>query len=128
MANVQRWMRGPLVALGLVLLGLVPLAARAQGMGTPTTLPDLDSLPVEAEAPDAGTPVEAEVDVLRTDAGFALEEGPRFEAPTLVEDSPARYPEALAAEAVAGTVRLELLVDEEGEVAEARLVEGVHPL
>jgi len=130
MANVQRWMKGPLVALGLVLLGLVPLAARAQGGAMPTTPPGLDNLPAEAEAPDAdaGTPVEAEVDVLSTDAGFALEEGPSFEPPSLVEDSPARYPEALAAEAVSGTVRLELLVDEEGEVAEARLLEGVHPL
>jgi TonB family protein len=64
-----------------------------------------------AESTDAGTPAQ-----------------PRFEPPALVADSPARYPEGLAARPVAGSVQLELLVDEQGEVAEVVLVQGLHPL
>jgi len=91
--------------------------------------------PADAGAPDAG--VLTEVGVSRTDAGFALETGgpadagvvePVFLPPTLQADSPATYPPRLAAEQVTGTVHLELLVDEAGEVESAKLVTGVHPL
>jgi TonB family protein len=77
-----------------------------------------------------------EVGVRRTDAGFTLEASgaadagaqPAFLPPTLLADSPADYPPALAPEQVTGTVKLELLVDEAGEVKSVTLVEGVHPL
>ncbi|WP_375768586.1 TonB family protein [Archangium gephyra] len=121
MANEQRRLNvesSPRAALALVLAVLLPLAAaRAQ---VPTTTPSLRNLPdAPLATPDAGlVPTEVELQGAQ----------PGFEAPTLVEDAPARYPEALAAQPVAGTVRLELLVDEEGAVAEVRLLEGPHPL
>jgi TonB family protein len=131
MANARRRMSGwygSLAAWCVVLAGVLPLVAGAQGMAPPTTVPSMEFLP-EGEAPAEAPPVEAEVEVRRTEGGFTLEEGaPAFQPPALVEDSPARYPRALAAEGRAGTVRLELLVDAAGEVAEARLVQGVHPL
>lgn len=123
------------VAVGLlVLAGVLPVSpARAQ---TPTAPPvDLQSLSdaPRTDAPDAGF-VQTEVGLQRSDGGYALQgDGDggtptRFEPPTLLADSPARYPEALAAQPVGGTVRLELLVDEQGEVAEAKLLQGLHPL
>ncbi len=130
MAKAQRRMkRHGSRALGLL---LVALACLAPG-------------PVQAQAPadagtvstDGGTPLAPlEVGVQRTDAGFALEglgpsdagAAPQLEPPTLVQDSPAKYPPELAGERVAGTVRLELLVDEQGQVAEVVLLRGVHPL
>ncbi|MFY0572080.1 TonB family protein [Archangium lansingense] len=135
MANEQRRLNAEWrsrTALALVLAGLLPLAAaRAQA---PTTPPGLQNIPdAPLASPDAGL-VPTEVDLQRAEDGFALQGAgdggtqPGFEAPTLVVDAPARYPEALAAQPVAGTVRLELLVDEQGEVAEVRLVQGLHPL
>lgn len=91
-------------------------------------------------AADAGTPDGGsltELGVHRTDAGFALETGspadagvvePVFLPPSLLADSPAAYPPQLAAERVTGTVQLELLVTETGEVETATLVSGAHPL
>jgi TonB family protein len=79
----------------------------------------------------------SEADVQRTDAGWQVEAGAApdggtqraaFVPPALVQDSPAPYPPRLVGEGVAGTVKLELLVDEAGEVDRATLVEGVHPL
>ncbi|MBU8900894.1 energy transducer TonB, partial [Corallococcus sp. M34] len=108
--------RGGALALG-VWLGLWAAGARAEAGGA-----------------DAGSAVE--VDVQRTDAGWAAA-GDSVDAgvttgalvpPVLLEDSPAPYPPALAAEAVGGTVRLELLVNDAGEVDSATLVTGVHPL
>jgi TonB family protein len=138
MANEQRRLNAqwrPRAALALVLAALLPLAAaRAQ---PPTTTPSLQNLPDTPRAsPDAGVAlVPTEVDLRRADGGYALQGAdgdggtrPGFEAPALVADAPARYPEALAAQPVAGTVRLELLVDEEGAVAEVRLLQGLHPL
>ncbi|REG29885.1 TonB family protein [Archangium gephyra] len=135
MANEQRRLNAvwkARAALVLVLLaGLLPLVpARAQAPTTPPGLPSLPDAPLAT--PDAGL-VPTELDVRRGEDGFALQgtDGgtqPGFEAPTLVADAPARYPEALVAEPVAGTVRLELLVDEEGAVAEVRLLQGLHPL
>jgi TonB family protein len=88
----------------------------------------------DAGVPDAGTRVE--VGVHRTDSGFALEASgpgdagaePAFLPPTLLADSPAGYPPELAAERVTGSVKLELLLDDAGEVESATLVEGAHPL
>ncbi|MCY1018924.1 TonB family protein [Pyxidicoccus sp. MSG2] len=128
MIRGQRRRGGPRTrALALVLGLLVPvLAARAQDVG----------------APDGG-PREVERELARTDAGWAVD--PRAEAsgteavadagvpqqafvpPSLVADSPAPYPPQLAAEGVAGVVKLELLIDEAGEVESATLVEGLHP-
>ncbi|MFL5351006.1 TonB family protein [Archangium sp.] len=138
MANEQRrlnaWWRLH-VAVGLLVLGGVLPVSRARAQ-TPTAPPvDLQSL---SDAPRAGAPdagfVQTEVDLQHGDGGFALRgdgDGgtqPRFEPPTLLADSPARYPESLAAQPVGGTVRLELLLDEQGEVAEAKLLQGLHPL
>ncbi|RKH06989.1 TonB family protein [Corallococcus sp. CA053C] len=84
----------------------------------------------------AGT-VAQEADLQRTDAGWALEAGASadggpvlaaFVPPALVQDAPAPYPLLLVGQGVAGTVKLELLVDEAGDVDTATLVEGVHPL
>ncbi|MBN8230664.1 TonB-dependent receptor [Corallococcus macrosporus] len=88
---------------------------------------------------DGGTgTVAKEADLQRTDAGWAVESGApaadggpalaAFVPPALVQDSPAPYPPLLVGEGVTGTVKLELLVDEAGEVDTATLVEGVHPL
>ncbi|WP_373691586.1 TonB-dependent receptor domain-containing protein [Hyalangium versicolor] len=110
---------GRSLELGLV-LGLALFALRAWG--------------ADAGTSDAGTLTE--VGVRRTDAGLELEAtGPAdagsestFQAPMLLADSPATYPTQLAAERVTGTVRLELLLDEAGEVESATLVAGSHPL
>lgn len=119
MAKRGAWQVG--LALGLALVALPAWAARKG--------------PADAGTPDAGVPTE--VGVSRTDAGFAVETGgpedagvaqPVFLAPTLLADSPATYPPQLAAERVTGSVRLELLVNEAGEVESAALVAGVHPL
>jgi|GEM_PF-163986 len=133
MTVAQSWWRGTLGVLGLA-VWLASMPVRAQ-LPTPTTPPG--SLQEQLTAPrareDAGV-VSQELEVLRGDGGFVVgTEGsdggtPRFEPPALVTDSPARYPEALAAQPVPGTVRLELLVDAEGEVSEVRLLEGTHPL
>lgn len=113
--------RGVWLVLGLALVALPAWGARKG--------------PADAGPPDAGVPTE--VGVSRTDAGFAVETGgpedagvaqPVFLAPTLLADSPAAYPPQLAAERVTGTVHLELLVSEAGEVENATLVTGVHPL
>ncbi|HYH94862.1 TonB family protein, partial [Hyalangium sp.] len=114
------------VGLGLALCSLQAWGARPgrANAGTP-----------DAGTPDAGTPTE--VGVYRTDAGFAVDTGgptdagvaqPAFLPPSLLADSPAPYPPQLAAEQVTGTVQLELLVNEAGEVETATLVVGVHPL
>lgn len=92
----------------------------------------------QGASPDGGAgPVAKEAELQRTDAGWAVEAGASpdggpalaaFVPPALVGDSPAPYPPTLVGEGVAGTVKLELLVDEAGEVDTATLVEGVHPL
>jgi TonB family protein len=50
------------------------------------------------------------------DAGVALE------PPALTMDSPARYPKELAAAPIAGEVELELLIDAEGQIAQAHVI------
>ncbi len=95
----------------------------------------------EVGTPDAGAPpaVHAERELQRTDAGDwvtwdaltaedAGTSSPAFVPPSLLADSPAPYPPELVSARVAGVVKLEVLVDDEGEVETATLVEGLHPL
>ncbi|MBX5484973.1 MAG: TonB family protein, partial [Myxococcaceae bacterium] len=68
--------------------------------------------------------------VLATTPIAAFAEGSREAAivpPELIRDSPAPYPVTLAEEGLAGSVNLQLLVDEAGEVAEARVVRASDP-
>lgn len=88
----------------LVLATLVTLVARAEP--PPPSPPGSSSPP----ATDAGTPA------------------PALTPPRLLADSPALYPDELRASAVQGVVRLELVIDEQGEVDRATLLEEVHPL
>ncbi|MEW5743802.1 MAG: energy transducer TonB, partial [Myxococcota bacterium] len=91
---------------------------------------------VGSTVPDAGVlsenePPLHEVEVRRVDGGFALEldaghaDGgeaqPQLLPPALLTDSPAAYPEELRSERAFGEVKLQLLVDEAGEVAEVLL-------
>ncbi|WP_237078959.1 TonB family protein [Myxococcus xanthus] len=101
-------------------------------------------LGARAHAQDAGTPEDggaarAERELQRTDAGWAVETDaplsedagvpePAFTPPAMVQDSSAPYPPGLASDGVAGVVKLELLIDDAGEVESATLVEGLHPL
>jgi len=116
------------VALGLALC-LPLLSARAQGAGPDGGVPDAA----------VASPTASEVELQRTDAGWAVgvdappdADGgvaqPAFVPPSLLADSPAPYPPGLAAQGVAGVVKLELLVDTGGEVESATLVEPLHPL
>ncbi|WP_255442732.1 TonB family protein [Corallococcus sp. Z5C101001] len=143
--------------LGVLLAPPLPARAQAPearavapvgDAGLPVTPEELtpDSAPRGTDAPwtqgdpawDGGVGGTAtEADLQRTDAGWAVEAGASpdggpataaFAPPALVRDSPAPYPPRLVGEGVAGTVKLELLVDEAGEVDTATLVEGVHPL
>jgi len=96
----------------------------------------------DAGSPDAGSVESAsqvERELQRTDAGWWVEtDAPGAEdagaphaalvPPALVTDSPAPYPPGLASEGVAGVVKLELLIDDMGEVESATLVSGLHPL
>ncbi|MCP3139961.1 TonB family protein [Pyxidicoccus xibeiensis] len=142
----QRWRRrAPNArAVALVLGLLVPVfAVRAQEGGPLSDGGVPDAALVVEQAPRA-----AEVELLRTDAGWTVDTGapaaldadadadadagvaqaqPAFVPPSLVADSPAPYPPQLAAQGVAGVVKLELLIDEAGEVESATLVEALHP-
>jgi TonB family protein len=89
-------------------------------------------VPAPPGLPDAGL-VRHELEVTRTDAGFqvgaelAPDAGPsappvaQLVPPQLLEDAPAQYPEALAGSGLSADVVLDLLVDEQGEVAEVAL-------
>lgn len=113
-------------------------------------LPLLLSLALAARAaplpasPDAGTPdaglVPREVDVKRVDGGYALEAelpaaapaagaaaAPSLTPPELLVDSPAVYPESLRAQRLSAEVKLELLVDEQGDVVTVTVVDGDRP-
>ncbi|MBF5046013.1 TonB family protein [Aggregicoccus sp. 17bor-14] len=76
-------------------------------------------LPLQA-APDGGT----ELGVAAADGGS----GPVVVPPALLQDSPAHYPPELAAQGASGVVQLELLVNAQGEVAEAKVAQPVQPL
>ncbi|QSQ18456.1 TonB-dependent receptor [Myxococcus landrumensis] len=109
----------------MVLLLLPILVANAQPAAPPA----------DAGTPDAGV-MAVEADLARTDAGWSVEglapdaggAEPVFVPPSLAQDAPAPYPPELAPERIAGVVRLELWIDEAGEVETATLVLGVHPL
>ncbi|MGI5863702.1 MAG: TonB family protein [Myxococcales bacterium] len=58
----------------------------------------------------------------------ALARGDNLVPPRLTRNSPARYPPALAAERVEGEVWLDLVINPDGSVGEAKLLRGVHPL
>ncbi len=133
MTRGQRWRgdcpTGRAVALAWVLLMPV-LVAHAQAPLADAGVPDAA----------VSAPREAELDVQRTDAGWSVDTGTAagpesdagmpqqaFVPPSLVVDSPAPYPPQLAGEGVAGVVKLELLIDEAGEVESATLVEPLHP-
>lgn len=78
----------------------MPLFARARA---PEPSPEEDNAQTIAQAGELG--------------------GSAVEPPTLLEDSPAPYPERLLAQQLAGTVRLELVVDEVGQVERATVAE-----
>lgn len=119
MRRVQHSTWAPWVALGLALLA-VGGRAHAQGDG---------GMAVEREVRRTQEGLAVEPGLGAADGGVPVDGGlAELVPPSLVEDSLARYPAELEAEPVVGTVRLELLVDEAGEVALVQLVEGVHPL
>ncbi|WP_241758387.1 TonB-dependent receptor domain-containing protein [Myxococcus landrumensis] len=79
-------------------------------------------------------PQVVEFDIQTTDAGLSISESPHpgedagtveLIPPTLVTHSPARHPEGL--EDTTTAVPLELLVDEQGAVSEARVTESLDP-
>ncbi|MFP2896028.1 TonB-dependent receptor domain-containing protein [Corallococcus sp. 4LFB] len=110
------------VPLVLALALLSGAAARAQGVPSATSEPR--AVEVDVHATDAGQALAAEDAArlgLSTDAGDTT-----LVPPSLTADAPAAWPEGL--EGTPGEVKLELLVDEAGEVDTATLVEGVHPL
>lgn len=81
------------------------------------------------ESPDAGL-IRQELNVEKLDGGYAVEPADaglaetQLVPPELLADSPAAYPESLRPAGKGGQVKLELLIDENGEVENATLVEG----
>ncbi|RKI55147.1 TonB family protein [Corallococcus sp. AB049A] len=99
--------------LALVLLS--GAAARAQGVPSATSEPR--AIEVDVHATDAGQVLSAE-DALRL--GLSPDAGDTtLVPPSLTADAPAAWPEGL--EGTPGEVELELLVDVEGRVAEAKV-------
>ncbi len=108
-----------LLPLCLVTLLGVPGLGWAQGVPSPASEPR--TVEVDVRARDGGMGL-SEEDATRlgltgTDGGEAT-----LVPPTLVADSPAAWPEGL--EGTAGEVVLELLLDEQGQVAEATVVQA----
>jgi len=71
-----------------------------------------------------------EVDLVQTDGGTFLPSGvtPRqVTPPELVTPSPAPYPDALKSAPISGTVDLELLIDERGDVQEIKVSTPANP-
>jgi len=110
-------MRALLFPLPLLLaLVVVPALAAAQGVPSPSS--EQRAVEVDVQSTDGGTAVSAE-DAERL--GLTPEGGEaKLEPPALVADSPAAWPEGL--EGTPGEVTLELLVDADGAVAEAKVV------
>src|SRR5690242_15500674 len=81
------------------------------------------------ESPDAGL-IRQELNVEKLDGGYAVEPADaglaqtQLVPPELLADSPAVYPESLRPAGKGGQVKLELLIDENGEVENASVVEG----
>ncbi len=63
----------------------------------------------------------------RAEEGAAAPAAVAVEPPQLVQESPARYPEAIADQGVSGVVKLRIVVDESGAVGTVEIVERVHP-
>lgn len=87
-----------------------------------------------AQAP-TGQVIQKEVDVTHADGGYWVQPGQspqqstgQLVPPELIAPSPANYPEALRGEPIAGSVQVELFIDEAGAVQEVRVLQGVHPL
>ncbi len=110
---------------------MTPTAPFALSLAVLLTLSGL----ADAQAPGPSEPRRVEVDVEATDAGTAVTSGEAERAglatdggalwlqpPRLVADSPAVWPPGL--EGLAGEVKLELLIDEQGVVAEVKVVEA----
>ncbi|NTX52117.1 TonB-dependent receptor domain-containing protein [Myxococcus sp. CA039A] len=106
--------------LPLLVLAAVPFLVRAQGLPAPSA--ESRTVEVELQSTDGGTSVSAEDATrlgLTTDGGEAA-----LVPPTLVADAPAAWPVGL--EGTPGEVTLELLVDEQGAVAEVKVVDAPH--
>ncbi|MBN8470493.1 TonB-dependent receptor [Corallococcus exiguus] len=102
------------LALALVLLS----ASTALAQGVPSSTSEPRAVEVDVHATDAGQTLSAE-DALRL--GLSPDAGDTaLVPPSLTADAPAAWPEGL--EGTPGEVELELLVDVEGRVAEAKVV------
>ncbi|NRD56851.1 TonB-dependent receptor domain-containing protein [Corallococcus exiguus] len=102
------------LALALALLS----ASTALAQGVPSSTSEPRAVEVDVHATDAGQALSAE-DALRL--GFSPDAGDTaLVPPSLTADAPAAWPEGL--EGTPGEVELELLVDVEGHVAEAKVV------
>jgi periplasmic protein TonB len=66
--------------------------------------------------------------IAQPDAGLALQPVPFDEPPKLVKNTPFAYPPAAFDQGIEGTVRVELVIDEEGKVARAEVRESVPEL
>ncbi|RKH61443.1 TonB family protein, partial [Corallococcus aberystwythensis] len=106
----------PAVRLWLALILLSGATSRAQGVPSTTSAPR--AVEVDVHATDAGQALSAE-DAVRL--GLSSDGGDTsLVPPGLTADAPAAWPEGL--EGTPGEVELELLVDVEGRVAEAKVV------
>ncbi|NNB90384.1 TonB family protein [Corallococcus sp. AB032C] len=93
-------------------------ASTALAQGVPSSTSEPRAVEVDVHATDAGQALSAE-DALRL--GFSPDAGDTaLVPPSLTADAPAAWPEGL--EGTPGEVELELLVDVEGRVAEAKVV------
>ncbi|QSQ21979.1 TonB-dependent receptor [Pyxidicoccus parkwayensis] len=102
----------------LLLLALAPRVSRAQGVPSPAS--EQRAVEVDVQATDAGTSISAEdAERLGLTTGGA---DAKLVPPTLVTESPAAWPEGM--EGTPGEVTLELLVDAQGAVAEAKVVQA----
>ncbi|MBZ4422615.1 TonB-dependent receptor domain-containing protein [Myxococcus sp. RHSTA-1-4] len=102
----------------LLLLVVWPGFAGAQGVPSPAS--EHRAVEVDVQASDGGTSISAE-DAARL--GLSPRSGEaKLEPPSLVTESPAAWPEGL--EGTPGEVTLELLVDEQGAVAEVKVVQA----
>ncbi len=107
-----------LLLLALLLQPLLPCVARAQGVPSAASAPR--QVEVEVQAGDGGPSVSAEDTQrlgLTTDGGVA-----QLVPPVLLADSPAAWPEGL--EGTPGEVALELLIDEQGQVTDVKVVQA----
>ncbi len=126
-APLGAWFFSPGMVFRISILSIVAIVASvllspgpAYAQGLPSTPGEQRAVEVDVHASDAGTTLSAE-DARRlglaTDGGEAT-----LVPPVLAEESPAAYPEGL--EGVDGEVSLELLVDEQGGVAEVHVTGG----